>query len=408
MLANLPRARSIMKEEGIDTIILANPLNVYYASDLASEFMLGRFEDYCSAVIISSDSNIPTSLIMPEFDLPFLVESGTWIENIYTYGNPWSSVGLFMGESLESNLNTSLQQKLKIIRNELSHKQEPSFIDAVVRCINENALSNSKVACDDLRLAKIIKDKGIVKENIADALQIMRRIRIVKTELELEIMLRGAEINAGAISAVIKSGKLGMPENNLTHIYRRYLVESEAKHLGDRGMMFGTGDGSNYSLPIKEDRVLEKGSAIVLDCLGTYNSYHMDLARTAVVGNASKEQLTRYNATIRALEEVEDSIKPGVNTEDLRRLVKSTIASYGLRAEFTSVTTHGLGLEVFEFPFSDSLQNGFKLEKGMVVNTEVFYRDIDYGGFHLEDSVLVTENGCSHLFKVSRDLVEFH
>jgi hypothetical protein len=38
----------------------------------------------------------------------------------------------------------------------------------------------------------------------------------------------------------------------------------------------------------------------------------------------------------------------------------------------------------------------------------VFYRDVDLGSFHLEDSVLLRENGCRLLHEVPRDLVEFY
>jgi Xaa-Pro aminopeptidase len=146
---------------------------------------------------------------------------------------------------------------------------------------------------------------------------------------------------------------------------------------------------------------------VVLDCLGTYKGYHMDLARTAVVGEPTRDQLHRHRAVVGALTAVEDTIKPGVHAQDLRELVRRSIEASGLKRELVSVTTHGLGLEVFEFPQAESLANGFVLEAGMVVNTEVFYRDLDLGAFHLEDSVLVTETGCRMLRPMSRDLTVF-
>ena len=125
MLINLPRARNIMAAEGIDALILVTPINVLYASDLASEFMLGRFEDYTTAVVLPRDDSLAPSLVLPEFDLPFLIEAGSWIENVYCYGNPWSSVGLFMGESLEANLSSPLRKELQFRRIEQQARQEP-------------------------------------------------------------------------------------------------------------------------------------------------------------------------------------------------------------------------------------------------------------------------------------------
>ncbi len=409
MLLNLSRARAILAEEGLDAVVLATPVNVIYGSGLASEFMLGHFEDYTSAVILPADPSLEPALVLPEFDLPFLVEAGTWIDDIRPFGSPWSTVGAFMGETLERHLDTPLRQKLKTVRDTLAPIQQPSFLEAVTKTLTDRGLSAARIGCDDARLAGMLKDSQIGgNAGITDVLQIMRRVRVVKSANEVAVLTRGAQINAAALEQVIAGGHAGMAEHDLTQIYRRTLVEADARHLGDRGMMFGAGDGSSFSLPSVEGHHLNDGEAVVLDCLGTYRGYHMDLARTAVVGTATPEQRKRYEATVAALEAVENAIKPGVHTQDLRQLVRDTITAHGLRGDLTSVTTHGLGLEVFEFPYGDSLQNGFALEKDMVVNTEVFYRDVDLGSFHLEDSVIVTENGCRLLHEVPRDMVEFH
>jgi Xaa-Pro dipeptidase len=370
--------------------------------------MLGRFEDFSTAVIVPADGSPPV-LVLPEFDLPFYVESRCWIDDVYSYGNPWSAVGVFMGQSLETKLDTPLRRDLKALRDRLAPRQEITFMKALTKALRARGLAHARVGSDDMRLAGLLAAEGIGgNAAIRDVLQPMRRARMVKTPDEVAILTRGAEINAAALRRVIAGGHAGMVESELTHIYRRELAEAEARHLGDRGMMFGAGDGSAYSLPMGETRRLEPGEAVVLDCLGTYRGYHMDLARTAVVGTATAEQRLRHKAVVTALEAVEAAIRPGVHTQDLRKLVRSTVAGFGLRGELTSVTTHGLGLEVFEFPQADSLAEGFTLEAGMVVNTEVFYRDIELGSFHLEDSVQVTETGCRLLHDVPRNLVEFH
>ncbi len=408
MLINRPRLQDVLGDEGVDAVVLATATNITYAAGFISEFMLGRFEDFSTAVIVPADGSPPV-LVLPEFDLPFYAESRCWIDDVYSYGNPWSAVGVFMGQSLEAKLDTPLRRDLKALRDRIAPRQENTFMKALQRALRERGLSNARLGSDDMRLAGLLAAEGVGGNTaIRDMLQPMRRARMVKTADEVAVLTRGAEINAAALRQVIAGGRAGMAESELTHIYRRELAEAEARHLGDRGMMFGAGDGSAFSLPMGETRRLEPGEAVVLDCLGTYRGYHMDLARTAVVGNATQEQRRRYMATVTALEAVEATIKPGVHTQDLRKLVRSTITGFGLRGELTSVTTHGLGLEVFEFPHADGLAEGFTLEAGMVVNTEVFYRDIDLGAFHLEDSALVTETGCRLLHDVPRNLVEFH
>lgn len=405
MLMNLDRTAAILAEEKLDAVILSVPGNVMYGADYASEFMLGRFEDFIAAVVlVATDPGNPT-LIIPEFDLPYHVENPGRARDVQLYGNSWSSVGVFIGDTLERSLDSELRRALKAQRDRLRPRQKESFLDALTHVLHDRGLNAATLGFDDLRLAE--KMRGTAGRELRDATQTMRRIRMVKTPAEVEILSQGAKINADALRAVIVAGHAGLPEDELIRVFRMELTRNDARYLGERGMMFGTGDASSFSLPASAERKLTAGDAIVLDCLGSYRGYFMDLARTGIVGEPTKDQRHRYDAVLAALLEVENAIEPGVHTQDLRALTRKTIEGFDLRGDLVSVTTHGLGIEVFEFPAENSLKDGFLLELGNVVNTEVFYRDPDLGSFHLEDSVQVTETGCRLLYEMERDLVVF-
>jgi Xaa-Pro aminopeptidase len=408
MLLNRARLSRQLAEEGLDAVILATDANVAYGSGFASEFFLGHFEDHVSAVLLARDPAVPPALVIPEFDLPYLAERPSWIEDVRIYGNPWSSVGTFMGATLEAKMDTGLRRKLAASRARLKPTQTPAMLDALEKAIRDRRLERARLGCDDLRVAARLEARGIGgTAGIVDALWTMRRVRIVKTEAERALMTRGAALNAEALAKVVAAGRPGALEADLTRVYRRHLADHDARHLGDRGMMFGTGDASNFSLPSSDERRLTPGDAIVLDCLGTLRGYHMDLARTGVVGAPTASQQLRYTAVRTALEEIESRMRAGVHTQDVREWVRDAIAKFGLRRELVSVTTHALGLEVFEFPDETGLAKGFALETGMIVNTEVFYRDPDLGSFHLEDSVAIAPEGCALLHPVPRELVVF-
>ena len=407
MLLNLERARRLMADDDLDALIAATSVNIIYMSDYASEFLLGKFEDYVAAVILPRRSDIAPVLIIPEFDLPYAVARPSWIEAVRSYGSPWSSVGVFMEEALIEEA-TGLKKELAGLRAQVASTRQDGFAAALQAALRDMGLAGAKLGIDDPRLGRDLEAAEFGAMPIADTRQLMRRIRMVKTDAELSILNRGAEINALALSEVVAAGTVGQSEAELIRIYRRTLTDHDARYLGERGMMFGPGEASVFSLPASDTRTLKLGDAVVLDCLGTWQRYHMDLARTAVVGEPSEVQKLRYEAISTALAEVEDAIGAGVHTADLRILARQTIEGFGLRGDLTSVTTHGLGLEIFEFPTGDGLALGFELETDMVVNTEIFYRDPELGAFHLEDSVRVTRSGAKLLHEVPRDLVVFH
>jgi Xaa-Pro aminopeptidase len=64
---------------------------------------------------------------------------------------------------------------------------------------------------------------------------------------------------------------------------------------------------------------------------------------------------------------------------------------------------HAIGLEMYEAPLLVEGSDA-RLEAGMVVNVETPYYESGYGGFQIEDTVLVTEAGGELLTKADRTL----
>lgn len=395
MLFNLERARNLIAEAGLDAIILVTPRNVIYGSDIASEYMLGGLDDYTHAVLVPVRADLAPAFIVPDNDMPHIVESSTWLQDLYPYGNAWCSIGRFMGATLEAHLDTEFRNRLKVMRSKLSSRQVATFTEALERALGDRGLKSARLGCDDLPLAQLLEERGVGGgAKIKFARQLMRNVRAVKTPDELAILTKAANINAKAMLHAAKNAREGMLEVELVRSWHVALAEQDAQHAGERGMFFGTGDASTFYLPSDEKRRLEKGDSVVLDCIASYKRYCMDVARTAIVGEPSKEQVHRHRAVDTALSAAIEMTKPGAHTRDIQTLIEDTIDSFGLTGKLTSALTHGIGLEVFEFPNHDGLANGFPLEEGMTVNTEVFYRDPNLGGFHMEDTVVVTRTGC--------------
>ena len=68
---------------------------------------------------------------------------------------------------------------------------------------------------------------------------------------------------------------------------------------------------------------------------------------------------------------------------------------------------HPIGLRVFDYGSLEGTANGWSLESGTVLNFEVFYRDPDVGGIHVEDSIVISQTGNSRLGALDRALYVF-
>ena len=110
-----------------------------------------------------------------------------------------------------------------------------------------------------------------------------------------------------------------------------------------------------------------------------------------------------YQAVLKAQLAALDAVRAGVTAEHIDRRARKVLESEGLAKEFVHSTGHGLGLEIHEPP---RLGKGDKtrLEAGMLITIEPGVYVRGFGGIRIEDTVLVTENGCEILTPTSKEL----
>jgi Xaa-Pro aminopeptidase len=75
---------------------------------------------------------------------------------------------------------------------------------------------------------------------------------------------------------------------------------------------------------------------------------------------------------------------------------------------------HGIGLELYEAPLlvpddedddtAGCANHATTLEPGMVINVELPYFELGVGGLQIEETVVVTQEGCKLLTTASRDM----
>ena len=240
-----------------------------------------------------------------------------------------------------------------------------------------------------------------------DARPVLRRIRAVKTEAEIDLLRATARINDQALLAARAAIAPGRPWKDMVLAYRGVLAREGAKPLGERGMLFNSGPDGAFVLDhdFGESQRFRRGETVVLDAICQYRLYHGDMARTAVLGEPSAKQRRMYDAVTATLAEVEAATAPGRHTHDITRLATGVMEKHGFDARMTTLLFHPIGLEIFDYADSAHIAGGWMLEDRQVVNFEVFYRDAAEGGMHLEDSIVVRDGGPETFSRFSRDLI---
>jgi Xaa-Pro aminopeptidase len=91
-----------------------------------------------------------------------------------------------------------------------------------------------------------------------------------------------------------------------------------------------------------------------------------------------------------------------LSTKELDAVCRETIAAAGYGEWFTHGTGHGVGLVIHEDPFVGRAGDAL-LQVGDVVTVEPgVYRE-GFGGFRVEDLVVVTSTGCRALTQTPKD-----
>lgn len=409
-LINLPRAYAVMKEQGLDAMVATTHRNLYYASGHMPDSVLGDFQDLTAAAILPADEKMPQTLVASDYDLAYLVTHPTWMPQLRMFGAKERSSATFLLEVLSRGIGieTALREPLRASYTETRKTVEADVYAALTRAVNDSLPAEKvRVAFDDLRVGTEVRRRLGDRIEVVDALHHFRKTRMVKTPGEVALLRKAAAINDVAVLEAAAAATSGRPLSDMVNAYRVSMVRQGGTFLGQRGMMFGAGPDGGFVLDnnYAEAKILSKGDAVVFDCCGKYELYHCDLARTGIVEQGSARLTALFTVVREALEAAEAKLKPGANTEDLKAVAASILTRGGLDLNLTTLAWHNVGLDVVEYAHPSDRTKGWVVEPGMVMNFELFHRDPDLGGVHLEDSVHVTANGLEYLSKLPRDVI---
>lgn len=142
------------------------------------------------------------------------------------------------------------------------------------------------------------------------------------------------------------------------------------------------------------------GDPVLLELAVVADGFWSDRTRVRVAGKSSMAQQAIFK-TIRAAQEAAIvAVKPGVTAGEVDQAARKVIHDAGYTDnEFLHVTGHGIGFRYHEptpllCPGGDTI-----LEEGMVHTVEPGLYRADFGGFRIEDNILVTDRGAEVMGK---------
>jgi Xaa-Pro aminopeptidase len=238
--------------------------------------------------------------------------------------------------------------------------------------------------------------------------RLMHRLRIVKSDLELELMRQACAITKAGFLRVCRFVKPGVTETQVEAEYAHEFIR--------RGGAFAyepiIASGKNVCVLhyLQNDQPCRSGDLLLLDVAASYANFNSDLTRTIPVsGRFTRRQRQVYEAVLRVLRGVSRAATPGKFPKDWQKeaeaLVETELLALGLlkrsdirkqdpdkpalKKYFMHGVGHPLGLDVHDVGLTtEPIQPGWVLtvEPGIYIPQEGF-------AVRLENNILVQAGG---------------
>lgn len=405
MILNRDRAEKIMVRESLDALIATSPENVTYISDYFnfSPYIFKEMEIY--GILPCNRTEEPT-LIVPIDALDYLAQRLSWIKDIRSYGTYY-----IFGSKLENM--TPYEQSLYHMRRNLPHY--PSALEGLISTLQEKKLSDKRIGLDEWSvppsMIQTIQMK-LPKINLIPSFQLFRQIRVVKTDNQIEYIQKAAEIMEAGIECGFLAVQNGGTELDFARALRMELARQGAiPGLGGSDLSGGT--RSAACIP-PTDYWYSSGDLLRIDVGCRYDWHYSDTGRTAVFGKPTDKQKRKFDAIFAGYQTAMNLVKPGAATFEIYDAAIAAVRKSGLNEYRRHFIGHGIGLEMYEMPLigpkNSSIEthkigeSNWILEPNMVINIEVPYYELGFGGLQIEDTLVVTEKGYEYLTKAPREL----
>ncbi|RVU01811.1 aminopeptidase P family protein [Mucilaginibacter limnophilus] len=283
-----------------------------------------------------------------------------------------------------------------------------NYADNIYINTNENDRYAHTVPYRDIRMLNELKEKYPLHHYERSAL-IMRDLRPVKSDIEIELTKKACGITRDAFVRVLRFVKPGVTE---------YEIEAEIIHEFIRQRSTGhaytpiIASGKNAIVLHYNDnnQVCHDGDVILFDFGAEYGNYNADMSRSIPVnGRFTKRQRDLYNAVLRVMRAATKMLVAGTvwneYHDEVGKVMTDELIGLGLlkkhevekqdpkmplyKRYFMHGTSHHLGLDVHDYasrykPFEAG--NILTCEPGIYIQEEGL-------GIRLENNILITEGG---------------
>ncbi len=368
-----------MEKHDLDAIVSTSFENVTYVTGYVSEATRRNRRTQFYGLLPRSGDPV---LILPALELCVIVDEPLEAGRVASYGS------FHLSTSPDGTLATEEKQWIELTS---ATRNSRSPVEALVAELKDLGLARGRIGLDETGIPPELRralQERLSQLRIVDAAQIFREIRMVKTADEIEKLRGVAAINQRTLRQLIDMCEPGMTSARLAAHYREGVTAAGA--LPGLWTCLGGARSSGFFRPSGVGFL--EGDLVRFDVGCALGNYWADMGRTVSIRRASEKLENVYAAILKGYEAAVSMLKPGVPANEVFRAAMETVRANGLRAYDRHHCGHGIGLEFYESPMI-AADDATQLVPGMVINVELPYYELGFGGIQIEDTFVIGEDG---------------
>ena len=350
---NIPRFEDLLAESGLDGVIASSLENVSYLSG----------------------ARIVTQRLIPD-RLVLLLWPGQ--------GDP--AIVLCKGEDVACRDECQIED----MRTYTEFVTSP--VDLLADVVVEKGLARGRLGVESHSLQAAFMDRlreRLPGATLVDCGNLMDRARMIKTPEEIDALAEAGMATDRAIRGAFERAAAGYAEKRVADDVAAGVTSAGADVLNFNFLGTGTRSFEWHARP--GGTLLEAGHTLHTDVGGSFSGYWSDVARTAFVGKPGQRERDQYDRLYQIHVETIEAVRPGLRASDLYAICEAAYGKVGLPFWMAHIG-HGLGLGLHEHPMLKPTTDEL-LAPGMVLCIEPAHLDPEMAGYHVEDLVVVTDDG---------------
>lgn len=312
------RVQALMKEQGIDALLLMTEAEVRYFSGFQTLFWQSPTRPW---FLIVPSSGKPTAVV-PKIGAAVIARG--YVDRVLHWSSPHPS-----------------DDGISLLAGTL-HEIAGAKGSIGIPMGSESSIRMPLIDLDGLRNA--------LSQTFVDATPLVRSVRQIKSDAEIEKIRTAAKIASAAFAKAPDIFHAGQP---LIEAFREFKIECLKLGADDVPYLVGGADQAGYTDIISSptSKPLASGDVLMLDTGVMFDGYYCDFDRNFSIGKASDEVTHAHQTLWKATEAGLSQVRPGVRCQEIFAAMNNEItrAGYETGADVGRYG-HGLGMQLTEWP----------------------------------------------------------